>query len=89
MDAWAPSQTLINIQTHQKRTLATQGVVISPILLSFGYLFKWFLPKKSEAAPKSPIIMWLLEFDWELELNSTKEQYRSHKKSTSADSQLK
>lgn len=40
MDAWAPSQTLINIQTHQKRTLATQGVVISPILLSFGYLFK-------------------------------------------------
>ncbi len=41
MDAWAPSQTLINAQqTLQKMTLATRGVVISPILLAFGYLFK-------------------------------------------------
>lgn len=50
MDAWAPSQTLINtLQTLQKMTLATRGVVISPILLAFSYLLKWFLPLKLEA----------------------------------------
>lgn len=68
MDAWAPSQILINtLQTRQKMALASRGVVISHILLAFGLSVQAILlpPQKSEAAPKLEIIMWLLEFDWE------------------------
>lgn len=80
MDAWAPAQTLINnLQTVQKMTLATLDVVIFLILLAFSYLFKLFLPQKSEEALKMEIILWLLEFDCELDLNSAKEQYHSLK----------
>lgn len=53
-------------------TLPTQRGVICSILLAFSYLVKWFLPQKLDISLKLEVIIWLLEFDWELQLNSTK-----------------
>lgn len=49
--------------------------VLSSLRLALSNQFEQSLLQKTEAAPKLRIVTWLLEFHWEVKLNSMKEQY--------------